>query len=47
MLYKNSVTNLDVRQGHEVFGDVNHKLVHESWSYVETVLFVIQVISET
>jgi len=46
MLYENSVTNLDVRQGHEVFSDVNHKLVHESWSYVETVLGVIHVVSE-
>jgi hypothetical protein len=47
ILEENSVTNLDVRQGHEVFGDMDHKLVHESWSYVETIHNVIHVVSET
>jgi len=39
-------TCLDVRQGHEVLGDVNNKLVHKSRSNVKTVHVVIQVIPE-
>jgi uncharacterized Zn finger protein len=38
---------LNVRQAHEIFGDMNHKLVHESWSYVKPIHVVIQVVSET
>ena len=31
------VTYFNVRQGHEVFGDVNNKLVNESRGNVETI----------
>lgn len=37
--------NPDVRHGHEVFGDVKYKLVHESRSDVETMHAVVQVAS--
>jgi hypothetical protein len=35
---------LDIRQAHEVLGDVNNKLVHESRSNVETIHVVVQVV---
>ena len=34
---------LDVRQGHEVLGDVNNKLVHESRSNVKSIHAIFQV----
>lgn len=36
--------DLDVGQCHEVFGDVNNKLVHESWGNVESIQLVVQVV---
>jgi len=38
------VACLDVGQGHEVLGDVNNKLVHESRSNVITILHVVEVV---
>ena len=38
--------DLDVRQAHEVLGDMNNKLVHESRSNVETIHVVVQVVPE-
>jgi hypothetical protein len=35
---------LDVRQGHEVLGDVNNKLVHEGRCNVKTIHVVVQVV---
>lgn len=40
------MTNLDIWQGHEVLGDVNNKLVHESRSNVESIHGVVQVVSK-
>lgn len=37
--------DLDVRQGHEVLGDVNNKLVHESRGNVESFHGVVKVVS--
>ena len=38
---------LDVRQGHEVLGDVNNKLVHECRSNIETIHVVVQVVPKS
>lgn len=40
------MTNLDVWQGHEVLGNVNNKLVHESWSNVEPTHGVVYAVSK-
>lgn len=41
-----SISYLNVREVHEVLGDVHHQLVHESRGYVETILGVVQAIPE-
>jgi len=37
---------LNVRQVHEVLGDVNNKLVHKALGYVISVHFVVQTVPE-
>lgn len=44
MLEAIQTANLDVWQGHEILGNVNNKLVHESRSNVESIHGVVHVI---